>query len=64
LGVEPERVFFLETFSCCGVAAAVCASLELGELGFLVRGREKREREEGLGTHWELWEHIGNLIRT
>jgi hypothetical protein len=55
LGVEPERVLFFETFSCCGVAAAVCASLELGELGFLVRGREEREREK------KALEHIGNL---
>jgi len=64
LGVEPERVFFFETFSCCGVAAAVCASLELGELGFLVRGREKREKRERerrrprntLGTWGTYWE--------
>jgi hypothetical protein len=51
--------------SCCGVAAAVCASSELGELGFLVRGREKREKKawNTLGTWGTCWEPHENPPR-
>jgi hypothetical protein len=38
---------------------------ELGARRVRVFGtREREEREEGLGTHWELGDDIGNLMRT
>jgi hypothetical protein len=62
LGLEPERVIFLN-FGL--LRRSRCCLRELGARRVRVfRTREREEREEGLGTHWELGEHIGNLLRT